>query len=179
MENRTVTFGQIEFRGEKNDRIAYLNGEDTPFSGRVEHFHGNGQMSEEGSYREGKPFGVWTHWFENGKKNREYNCLEDGQQDGLFTSWWDNGSIMCLSMTKYGKTEGLLVTFYQNGRLRDRQTYGGGLLQSATVLKPGGEECATTNVQDGQGIVVNYNDDGSESFRSEYKDGIDVNMPRV
>jgi antitoxin component YwqK of YwqJK toxin-antitoxin module len=37
--------------------------------------------------------------------------------------------------------------------------------------KPNGEKCPVTNLKDGNGVVVFYNEDGTEDFRFTYKDG--------
>jgi general secretion pathway protein G len=42
---------------------------------------------------------------------------------------------------------------------------------SAVAWKPNGEKCPVTNVVDGSGVVVRYNEDGTENRRETYKDG--------
>ena len=42
---------------------------------------------------------------------------------------------------------------------------------SAVVWKPNGEKCPETNVKDGNGVVVRYNDEGKVVVRQTYKDG--------
>ena len=46
-----------------------------------------------------------------------------------------------------------------------------GKLMSAVVWKPNGVKCPVTNVKDGNGVLVRYRDDGTESGRSMRKDG--------
>ena len=42
----------------------------------------------------------------------------------------------------------------------------------AEVWKPNGEKCLVTNIdKDGNGVMVVYNEDGTESSRTTYKDG--------
>ena len=45
---------------------------------------------------------------------------------------------------------------------------------SAVHWKPNGEKCPVTNVKDGNGVMVFYNEDGTEEFRYTYKDGLKV-----
>jgi hypothetical protein len=45
---------------------------------------------------------------------------------------------------------------------------------SAESWKPNGDKCPITNVKDGNGIVVEYNDNGEELNRKIYKDGREV-----
>ena len=37
--------------------------------------------------------------------------------------------------------------------------------------KPNGEKCTVTNVKEGNGVVVEYKEDGTEEYRFTYKDG--------
>ena len=43
-----------------------------------------------------------------------------------------------------------------------------------TTWKPNGEKCPITNVVDGNGVLVYYNDDSTESRRESFKDGEEV-----
>jgi len=45
---------------------------------------------------------------------------------------------------------------------------------TTVAWKPNGEKCPVTNVVNGNGVWVWYNDDGTESFRTTYKDGVKV-----
>ena len=42
---------------------------------------------------------------------------------------------------------------------------------TAVGWKPNGEKCPVTNIKDGNGIRVWYNEDGTEDFRVTYKNG--------
>ena len=42
---------------------------------------------------------------------------------------------------------------------------------TAIGWKPNGEKCPVTNVVDGIGVWVMYNEDGTEAFRQTFKDG--------
>ena len=49
--------------------------------------------------------------------------------------------------------------------------YKDGKIMSAKVWKPNGEKCPVTNMKDGSGFFVFYNNDGTGRFRTTYKDG--------
>ena len=121
MSEKVVSANELQFIGE-DDEIAYLSGEDTPFTGKVEDFYDNGQKVEEGNYKDGKLDGLYTSWYENGQKREESNWRDDK-------------------------------------------------LMSAKAWKPNGEKCPFTNVKDGDGVGVRYNEDGTEKARYTYKDG--------
>ena len=80
------------------------------------------------------------HYKRNGVKVREIN-YKNGNVDGLVTAWYKNGQK---------KSE---------GKFKD------GKLISGAVWKPNGEKCPDTNIVNGKGVRVNYNDDGTEQFR--------------
>ena len=46
-----------------------------------------------------------------------------------------------------------------------------GKTMSVKAWKPNGEKCPVTNVKDGSGVVVVYNEGGTESGRQTFKDG--------
>ena len=49
-----------------------------------------------------------------------------------------------------------------------------GRLISAIAWKPNGEKCPFTRVNEGDGVLVGYNEDGTESERITYKEGEQV-----
>ena len=46
---------------------------------------------------------------------------------------------------------------------------------SVTAWKPNGEKCPNTNITNGNGVWVRYNDDSTEKTRHSFKDGDRVN----
>jgi hypothetical protein len=61
---------------------------------------------------------------------------------------------------------------YEHPRVKQAElNYEGAKLQSAIVWKPDGEKCSSSGVENGNGFLVKYNKDGTESYRSSYKDG--------
>ena len=80
-----VTFAELEIRP---DKLAYHRNQ--PFTGKVLRTHRNGRRASETHYRDGRPHGSFTKWFDSGDK--EYQGQhKDGKRDGLHTSWWPNG----------------------------------------------------------------------------------------
>ena len=90
--------------------------------------------------------GLVTYWYANGQKSSEGN-YKDGKEDGLHSSW------------------------YKKGQKRFEENYKDGKLMYVEVWKPNGEKCPVTNVKEGNGVVIYYNEDGSQMRRMTYKDG--------
>jgi antitoxin component YwqK of YwqJK toxin-antitoxin module len=51
------------------------------------------------------------------------------------------------------------------------RNYKDGKPMSAESWKPNGEKCPETNLKDGNGVVVVYEEDGTEKARATFKDG--------
>ena len=138
-----VDWSKLEWR----NWVMYLQNEEIPFTGRAKRFYKNGQKQREQTYKEGKLDGLDTSWYENGQKQSEGNYKE-GKVDGLYTSW------------------------YENGQKKEESNWRDGKLMSAEVWKPNGEKCPVTNIdEDGNGVWLEYKEDGTESYRYTYKDG--------
>ena len=53
-------------------------------------YHLNGQLKEEGNYKNGEPQGKWTWWYENGQKWEE-RTYQNGKLDGELIRWYESG----------------------------------------------------------------------------------------
>ena len=94
-----------------------------------------------------------------------------------YTGWArltrDNGSLIGIFQIKEGKRGGLELMCYKDGK---RESVGimkedeKGVI-SLKVWKPNGEKCPISKIENGNGILVVYNDDGTEKHRLTYKDG--------
>jgi antitoxin component YwqK of YwqJK toxin-antitoxin module len=85
----------------------------------------------------------------------------------------DNGQIEWLIQVKDGKQDGLGTRWYSNGQKMGEGNFKNGKLWTAVGWKPNGEK-SETNVVKGNGVVVDYNDDGTEKRRDTFKDGVKV-----
>jgi antitoxin component YwqK of YwqJK toxin-antitoxin module len=107
----------------------------------------------------GCPVEVEIKYWTNGRMKR-LAYFKDGKLDGLQTAWH-----------KDGKHHGLWAHWYDNGRKKRETNHKDGKPMSAADWNPDGEKCPVTNVKDGNGILVWYNEDGTELIRNTYKDG--------
>ena len=94
-----------------------------------------------------------------------------------YTGWekkmHDNGQVEWLIQVKDGKRDGLATKWYSNGQKMGEGNFKNGKLWTAVGWKPNGEK-SETNVVKGNGVVVDYNDDGTEKRRDTFKDGVKV-----
>ena len=138
---------ELEWRGDnEGEKPRYAPDEQNPYSGWTKKMHDNGQIEMLLQYKDGKIDGLQTRWHSNGQKQAEGNT-KDGKKDGPET-WW-----------------------YSNGQKKEECTYKDGKLMSLVAWKINGDKCPHTNVVNGNGVVVEYYDDGTEKGRLTLKDG--------
>ena len=97
-----------------------------------------------------------------------------------YTGWvkrmHGNGQIAWLVQYKDGKKwKGLCMAWYENGQ----KNFEGRWKKSkkpwtVVVWKPNGEKCPDTNLKDGNGVLVYYDNDGREFMRTIFKNGVGV-----
>ena len=132
-----------------DEHVWYLRDEQTLFTGWVK-----GKSKYDGvpttsldQYKEGRRNGTQLEWYsETGQKRVEIQ-YKDGKKNGLATFWRENGIK------------------------RDERVYEYGKLISVKVWKPNGEKCPITNLNNGNGIEVFYDEDGTIVFQVTLKNG--------
>ena len=166
---------------EKKDGICY-------------NWYDNGQKKSEVNFKDGHRDGAHSEWYDNGKKKYEGN-FKDGKRDGLNLSWHENGqktgeakyssgipisnSIMWYSNgikksilpIKNGLPSGRALRWYSNGQMSGEVFISNGLYVSGKVWKPNGEPCPITNLENGNGISVRYNEVGEKIETFKYNNG--------
>jgi len=130
----------------------------------------NGQMLFQGNFKLGKKDGPWTYWHENGRKRSE-ESFRNGLPHGLSKEWDDQGGKETESNWKEGKMDGLVTRWYKSGQKEWVANFKEGELQSVFVWKPKGEKCPVTNVVNGSGVWVLYEENGTEESSRYYLDG--------
>ena len=81
-------------------------------------YYENGQIREEGNYKDGKEHGKYTSWYENGQIMVESN-LKDGKIDGKRTVWYENGQKAYEWNFKDGDVVGKYIEWYENGQIKE------------------------------------------------------------
>jgi len=137
-------------------------------SGRFVEFHDNGMIRLlYNARRGGLMHGPWLGW----KGSLKVGMHKDGKRHGVETHWSKSGSKLRVRNFIDDKEDGLAVYWHENGQKSREKNYKDDKLMSAMSWKPNGEKCSVTNVKDGNGILVSYNEDGTEDFRATFKDG--------
>jgi len=107
-------------RGTTIDDLVIMNGlyykkfTDVPFTGKV-------KGKEQGSFRNGKRHGPFSHYYDNGKLWRS-GTYKDGKKDGPLVSYYDNGQIQSKGTYKDGKRHGPWVGYNEDGTVYEYWT---------------------------------------------------------
>ncbi|MEN9898888.1 MAG: hypothetical protein RLZZ66_2537 [Pseudomonadota bacterium] len=89
-KEKTEPIERVTVMIEKRDKLAYVTGEDLPFTGMFEGYYRTGYKKAEIHFKNGKQEGVAKLWHENGQLSNEAN-FRNGKLDGLSTEWLKNG----------------------------------------------------------------------------------------
>jgi antitoxin component YwqK of YwqJK toxin-antitoxin module len=193
-----IDSGKLQKKGEEGDQLYYAPNQQTAYTGWAKRIWDNGQIKALGQINDGKEEGLWTEWYESGNKLTEVN-YKDGKMEGVGTLWYENGKKQTESNYKNGKHNGLWKHWFENGQKKGEGNFKDGkpnglatlwyengqkqretnfkngesmpLVWTAFVWKPNGEKCPITNINNGNGVLVDYYEDGTEKNRLTFKDG--------
>ena len=75
---------------------------DDNYTGKYIEWYDNGNIQEEGEYKNGKKEGKWTWWWADGNKKEEGE-YKNGEDNGKWTGWYDDDNKMYEREYKDGK----------------------------------------------------------------------------
>jgi len=165
--------GTLVSKRVKGLMVLCIPGTEKPFSGWVKENYENGRLKRLGYLNEGAKDGLWNSWHENGEKQLELRYKKDVLH-GKTSSWHPNGQKKSAGNIRDGEMDGPWEEWYENGWKERVQNCDFGKLVSATVWKPDGEKCPVSNVVNGKGELIDYNEDGTIDKRHTFKDGVSI-----
>ena len=101
------------------EKGSYVNGK---MYGVWEYYHQDGQLSEKGSRLNGELNGVWERYRENGQLWYKVSYL-NGKKNGVFEEYWNNQKLYYKGSYLNGKEEGVWEVYYENGQLWAKGSY--------------------------------------------------------
>ena len=123
----------------------------------------------------GKPLnmkGTFTGEFANKGKGE----IKEGKLIGKWKFYHDNGEIFEVSHWDNNAKNGPATQWYQNGSKRLEAVWEDGKLISCSVWKPNGEKCTSTKIDNGDGVIVFYNDESQEVGKIYFKNGMELSF---
>ena len=127
-------------------------------------------MKSLGYLKNGHKQGLWISWHKNGRINTKSGWNRDYYQ-GVFECWHPNGKKFVIGQTYDGEMNGEWKAFYNDGNKYYLSFHDLGKVISKKVWKKDGKLCEETNVVDGNGIVVEYDEKGNQVKRITYENG--------
>ena len=77
-------------------------------------YHDNGQLWAKGTYKNDKRDGPWVFYYKNGQLESK-GTFKDGKRDGAWVIYYDNGQLLIKGTYKDGKKNGPWVGYKKDG----------------------------------------------------------------
>ncbi len=132
----------------KND-LVYIAGETKPYTGVLFVTEENDQISEEGTYKNGKLNGTRKEWYPDG----QLKCIESYRNNvkhGIWNTWFFGGDLAIEEVYKNGNKDGLCRIWSPKGFVTFEGTFKNDL---------------------GNGVFKQWDDEGNLESEALYKDG--------
>lgn len=155
------------------------NSGDTLRNGYVTFRYPSGQVSSEGTMRDGKPDGYWKTYYENGLLKAEGNRKEY-QLEGLWKFYDDSAKLIASIEYRNGFKNGLKTTYRPGETLTE--TFVNDIKEGpSTYFYPDGKVRLVINFVDGleTGFAKEYAPDGTVITLYEYRKGFMVSRERI
>ena len=102
----------------------------------MEYFPGGKQKALEGLWDQDKRSGLWSTYYENGKKKSDQEYADD-KPDGVYQEWYENGIKKVEGAFKQGKKTGTWSYYEEEEQqLTKTETYANGVLMNRKLEKP-------------------------------------------
>jgi uncharacterized protein len=103
---------------ERRNRIAYLKGSATPFTGKAVDTYKSGSKKSEENFVNGMKEGLLKTWFENGKQESQ-KSYKANKLEGTVMAWYENGTVERKVEFSNDKKHGSFQTFHENGKPKE------------------------------------------------------------
>lgn len=148
-------------------------------NGKTVFYFSNGNVSSEGTMRDGKPDGYWKTYYENGVLKSEGN-RKNFELDSIWTFYGETGDTVLQISYLNGKKEGIRRTLREDGVTVEN--FSNDIKQGLTVyFYPGGEVKKTVNFENGleNGLAREYSTDGTVITLIEYRRGFVIDRENI
>jgi antitoxin component YwqK of YwqJK toxin-antitoxin module len=134
-----------------NDELIFLNGESTPFTGKIQDTLSN-KMIVEFNVVKGIKHGQYLLF--NLKGNLVISgFMENNKNDGNWEYFYDNGQLECTGDFNNDKPTGKWIWFYKNGIKKCEGIFSNGILEGKWV-KYGEDGCLNIIINYGAGEIL-------------------------
>ena len=151
----------------------YVDDKNETFTGWVKETHTNQNIKLLGYLKKGQKQGLWISWHENGKIHNKSGWHYDYYQ-GIYETWYPNGKQRVSGQTFDGEMNGEWNQYYLNGNRHYHSMNDQGKIVSKKVWKVDGQLCPESNVENGNGSFIEYDENGTRIDKHIYQSGVRV-----
>ena len=151
----------------------YVDDENETFTGWVKETHANENIKLLGYLKKGQKQGLWISWHENGKIHNKSGWHYDYYQ-GVYETWYPNGQQRVSGQTFDGEMNGEWNQYYFNGNRHFHSMHDLGKIVAKKVWKVDGQLCPESNVANGNGSFIEYDENGTRIDKHIYQNGVRV-----
>lgn len=106
-----------------NQKLFYVKGQTTAFTGIGVLRNGNGVITMKQHYVNGTVSGIHMDFYDNGSKRDSGFYLPRGMEDGKYYEWYEDGAIQTIGNYKEGAEDGTWKGFGEDGKLMYKKEY--------------------------------------------------------
>jgi antitoxin component YwqK of YwqJK toxin-antitoxin module len=151
----------------------YVDDKNETFTGWVKETHANENIKLLGYLKKGQKQGLWISWHENGKIHNKSGWHYDYYQ-GVYETWYPNGKQRVSGQTFDGEMNGEWNQYYLNGKRHYHSINDLGKIVYKKVWKVDGQICPESNVENGNGSFIEYDENGTRIDKHIYQNGVRV-----
>jgi len=155
---------------ERRNKVAYLRGSNTPFTGKAVETYKNGNKKSEENFVNGLKDGFVKTWFENGKIESQ-KPYKANKLEGTVIAWYPNGIVERKVEFSNDKKQGSFQTFHENGKPKELGQFANGLKTGIykSWFENGQIESEATFVNGKEnGTYVEYFENGKKYCEKKY-----------
>lgn len=119
---RTIHYNEIDQSRLRRTELAYLIGDDKPYTGLAFKTHPDGTRSFEIDYVNGSAEGVLTQYYPNGNPSFQVP-MKNNQANGVSTGWYEDQTRKSEYPYKNGVVHGVIKEWFPTGQLGFEATY--------------------------------------------------------
>lgn len=156
----------------RTNNIVYTLKDNKPITGVVYLMHKNGKSDIEVYFENGLENGSNKCWYDNGNLKWE-NYSVKGKSQGIQKSWYENGQQSFEGNYVLGVENGRVKEWYENGQVKSDSNYElGKRIGWQKYFSKDGEPIGLAFLNEGDGNLIIYFEDGSKSYEYFYKNGL-------
>lgn len=139
-------------------------------NGTLTLWHFNGQKKMVGSYKNGKPHGIWINWYPNGKKSAVMPYI-NGLSQGMGFRYYRNGNKESEIQFKHDRASGVWKQWYSDGSPKTEMLMADDKPVQIVSWDENGRLLSELSIKNGKrnGIILDWYEDGSKKLEAVYQ----------